>query len=212
MAYIETYDIFEDKYITVIQNPKTKTTVKAPGVTAKYKQNKYFKVTVKNYKGNPIKKLNLKLKVYTNHKYKYYKIKTNSKGIALFNTKKLKVGNHVVYIYNADKKYDITKKSKIVIKSNKKIHHYVKVGIYKGRLSDKQYKKLKRDYENDNLDFVVIDCINKKYHKITVQILNGYSPMNDKYYQKGFYGSVWDDRYGKDGSKVHNKKVKFYTK
>lgn len=212
MAYIETYDLFEDKYITVIQNPKTKTTVKAPGVTAKYKQNKYFKVTVKNYKGNPIKKLNLKLKVYTNHKYKYYKIKTNSNGIALFNTKKLKVGNHVVYIYNADKKYDITKKSKIVIKSNKKIHHYVKVGIYKGRLSDKQYKKLKRDYENDNLDFVVIDCINKKYHKITVQILNGYSPMNDKYYQKGFYGSVWDDRYGKDGSKVHNKKVKFYTK
>ena len=70
MAYIETYDLFEDKYVTVIQNPKTKTTVKAPGVTAKYKQNKYFKVTVKNYKRNPIKKLNLKLKVYTNHKYK----------------------------------------------------------------------------------------------------------------------------------------------
>lgn len=119
IAYIETYDLFEEKYITVIQNPKTKTTVKAPGVTAKYKQNKYFKVTVKNYKGKPIKKLNLKLKVYTNHKYKYYKIKTNSKGIALFNTKKLKAGSHVVYIYNADKKYDITKKSKIIIKKAK---------------------------------------------------------------------------------------------
>ena len=119
MAYIETYDLFEEKYITVIQNPKTKTTVKAPGVTAKYKQNKYFKVTVKNYKGKPIKKLNLKLKVYTNHKYKYYMIKTNSKGIALFNTKKLKAGSHIVYIYNADKKYDITKKSKIIIKKAK---------------------------------------------------------------------------------------------
>ena len=119
MTYIETYDLLEEKYITVIQNPKTKTTVKAPGVTAKYKQNKYFKVTVKNYKGNPIKKLNLKLKVYTNNKYKYYKIKTNSKGIALFNTKKLNAGSHVVYIYNADKKYDITKKSKIVIKKAK---------------------------------------------------------------------------------------------
>ena len=119
MAYIETYDLFEEKYITVIQNPKTKATVKAPGVTAKYKQNKYFKVTVKNYKGKPIKKLNLKLKVYTNHKYKYYMIKTNSKGIALFNTKKLKAGNHIVYIYNADKKYDITKKSKIIIKKAK---------------------------------------------------------------------------------------------
>ena len=119
MVYIETYDLFEDKYVTVIQNPKTKTTVKAPGVTAKYKQNKYFKVTVKNYKGNPIKKLNLKLKVYTNHKYKYYKIKTNSKGIALFNTKKLKAGSHLVYIYNADKKYDITKKSIIIINKAK---------------------------------------------------------------------------------------------
>lgn len=119
MAYIETYDLFEEKYITVIQNSKTKTTVKAPGVTAKYKQNKYFKVTVKNYKGKPIKKLNLKLKVYTNHKYKYYMIKTNSKGIALFNTKKLKAGSHIVYIYNADKKYDITKKSKIIIKKAK---------------------------------------------------------------------------------------------
>lgn len=119
IAYIETYDLFEEKYITVIQNPKTKTTVKAPEVTAKYKQNKYFKVTVKNYKGKPIKKLNLKLKVYTNHKYKYYNIKTNSKGIALFNTKKLKAGSHVVYIYNADKKYDITKKSKIIIKKAK---------------------------------------------------------------------------------------------
>ena len=210
MAYIETYDLFEEKYITVIQNPKTKTTVKAPRVTAKYKQNKYFKVTVKNYKGKPIKKLKLKLKVYTNHKYKYYKIKTNSKGIVLFNTKKLKAGSHVVYIYNADKKYDITKKSKIVIK---KAVHYVKIGAYKGKITNKQYKYIMNAYKkNKRYVHISTNCINKKYHEMTVEILDGYSPMSDRTFERGFYGNVWDSRYGMDGTKLRYAKVKFYTK
>ena len=209
MAYIETHDLFEEKYITVIQNPKTKTTVKAPGVTAKYKQNKYFKVTVKNYKGKPIKNLNLKLKVYTNHKYKYYKIKTNSKGIALFNTKKLKVGSHVVYIYNVDKKYDISKKSKIVIK---KAVHYVKIGIYKGKITNKQYNYIMNAYKkNKRYVNIFTKCINKKYHEMTVEILDGYSPMSDRTFERGFYGNVWDSRYGMDGTKLRYAKVKFYT-
>ena len=209
MAYIETYDLFEEKYITVIQNPKTKTTVKAPGVTAKYKQNKYFEVTVKNYQGKPIKNLKLTLKVLNNHKYTYYKIKTNSKGIAKFNTKKLKAGNNIVYIYNPDKKYDISKKSKISIKAT----HYVKVEKYKGKLTNKQYTYLVKSYKKDkNFAHVTIKCTNVKYHKITVEILTGYNPMNDKYYKKGFYASVWDTRYGIDGTKISNKKAKLYLK
>lgn len=210
--YAETDDIIEGSYISVIQNPKA-TAVKAPKVTSKYKQNKYFKVSVKDYKGKPVNNLKLKLKVSTNKKYKNYYIKTNSKGIATFNTKKLAVGTHSVNVYNADGRYEVSKKSKIVIKANKKTSHYVKVGTYKGKLSDKQYKKLKRDYKNNkNFAHVTINCINKKYHKITVEILCGYNPMNYKYYEKGFYGNVWDDRYGKDGMKVHKKKVKFYAK
>lgn len=209
IAYSETYGLFEEKYITVIQNPKTKTTVKAQGVTAKYKQNKYFEVSVKNYKGKPIKNLKLTLKVLNNHKYTYYKIKTNSKGIAKFNTKKLKAGNNIVYIYSPDKKYDISKKSKIAIKAT----HYVKVGKYKGKLTNKQYAYLVKSYKkNKNFAYVTIKCTNVKYHKITVEILTGYNPMNDKYYKKGFYASVWDNRYGIDGTKLSNKKAKLYIK
>lgn len=95
----------------------------------------------------------------------------------------------------------------------KKKTHYVKVGKYIGKLTNNQYKKLKNAYKkNKKYAYVTIKCINKKYHKITVEILSGYNPMNGKYYKKGFYGTVWDTRYGMDGTKISNKKVKLYTK
>lgn len=47
---------------------------------------------------------------------------------------------------------------------------------------------------------------------MTIQLLNGYNGMNGKYYKKGFYGNVWDTRYGMDGTKISNKKVTFYTR
>ncbi len=91
--------------------------VKAPKVKFKYKKSKYFKVTVKHQKTKKaIKKLKLKLKVYTGKKYKVYKIKTNKKGIAKLNTKKLKRGKHKVIITSLNKNYYINKKSSIKIK------------------------------------------------------------------------------------------------
>lgn len=92
-------------------------TVKAPKVKFKYKKSKYFKVTVKNKKTKKgINKLKIKLKVYTGKKYKIYKIKTNKKGVAKFNTKKLKRGKHKVIITSANKNYYIYKKSLIRIR------------------------------------------------------------------------------------------------
>ena len=59
--------------ITIIKdsNPKStvKTTIKAPTVTAYYKANKYFKVSVKKG-GKAVKNLKLNVKVYTGSKYK----------------------------------------------------------------------------------------------------------------------------------------------
>ena len=113
----EKYDyVYAYSYIKVIQNPKAITKVKAPKVTAKYKANKYFKITVKNYKGKPIKKLKLLLEIKTGKKWKTYKVKTNNKGVAKFNTKKLSKGTHKVFIYNEDVKYIVEKDSKIIIK------------------------------------------------------------------------------------------------
>ena len=81
--------------------------------------------------------------------------------------------------------------------------HNVKVGNYKGKLTNKQYKTLKTAYKKDKkFTSVTIKCTNKKYHKITIQYMNGFCGQNCKIYAKGFYGSVWDTRYGMDGIKI----------
>lgn len=108
---------YAKSYINVVKNPKSKTTVKAPKITAKYKQSKYFKITVKDYKGKPVKKLKLTLDIKTGTKWKIYHVKTNNNGVAKFNVKKLKSGTHdvLIYIDDAHTKYDLEKESKIII-------------------------------------------------------------------------------------------------
>ncbi|WP_458405084.1 hypothetical protein [Methanobrevibacter sp.] len=96
-----------------------KTKVSAPAVFKVYKKKGTFKVTVKDSKKNPIKKLNLNVKVYTGKKVKTYKVKTNSKGVATINTQKLKIGNHKVVITSANKDYNVNKKSYIHIGKKK---------------------------------------------------------------------------------------------
>lgn len=112
---VEGDDVWEDSYIKVIENPKTKTVVKAPKVTAYYKVNKYFKVAVKKG-GKAVKNLKLNVKVYTGSKYKNFVIKTNKKGVAQLSTKKFKIGSHKVTIISKNSKCKFSKTSKIVIK------------------------------------------------------------------------------------------------
>ncbi|WP_295599734.1 hypothetical protein [uncultured Methanobrevibacter sp.] len=94
---------------------KAPTKVKAPKVTNKYKKSKYFKLTVKAY-NKPLKNVKVKVKVFTGKKSKIYKIKTNKKGVAKLNTKKLSKGNHKVIISSGNNNYKISAKSKITIK------------------------------------------------------------------------------------------------
>ena len=101
-----------------IKLPKTKLKIKAPSKTFKYHKSGKFKITIK-YKSNKkaAKNIKLKLKIKTNGKYKTYKVKTNKKGIASFNTKKLKVGKHKVIISPASSsKFSGKIKSSIYIK------------------------------------------------------------------------------------------------
>ena len=102
---------------SAIKVSKAKTTVKAVKVTNKFKKSKYFKLTVTNKATKkPVKNIKVKLKIYTGKKYAIKTIKTNSKGIAKFNTKSLKVGSHKVVISSGNSKYTISAKSTIVIK------------------------------------------------------------------------------------------------
>ena len=101
---------------TYITLKKGKTTVSAPKVTNKYKKSAYFKITIKNAgTKKPLKGIVLKVKVYTGKKYKTYKIKTNSKGVASLNTKALKKGTHKVVITTTNKKYTVSKSGKLIV-------------------------------------------------------------------------------------------------
>ena len=103
--------------VVTVKITKAKTIVKAPKVTARYKKSKYFKVTVKNKASNKAAaKIKVKIKVYTGKKYKTYTVKTNKKGVAKINTKKLKRGKHKVVISSGNSNYIISKKSSIRIR------------------------------------------------------------------------------------------------
>ena len=105
------------KTVSSIKVSKAGTVVVAKKLTAKYKKSKYFTVTVKNRATKKVVKgIVVKVKIFTGKKAKTYKIKTNAKGIAKLNTKKLKIGKHKVVISSGNNKYTINKKSTIRIK------------------------------------------------------------------------------------------------
>lgn len=105
----------DDGNYSIINIKKATTTIKAPKVVNKFKKSKYFKITVKSNK-KAVKKLELKLKVFTGKKYKTYTVTTNKNGLAKFNTKSLKAGKHKVVISSGNPNYTVSAKSQITIK------------------------------------------------------------------------------------------------
>ncbi|WP_405305827.1 hypothetical protein [Methanobrevibacter sp.] len=102
---------------TTLKVKKTKAIVKAPKVKFKYKKSKYFKVALKHKSTKkPMSGIKLKLKIYTGKKYKKYTVKTNKKGVAKFNTKKLSYGKHNVKVMSGNKNVILSKKSVIRIR------------------------------------------------------------------------------------------------
>ena len=108
---------------------KAKLKIQAPKVTNAYKSGK-FKVTVKNKKtGNPMSGVKVKIKVFTGKKYKTYKVKTNSKGVATISTKSLSKTTHkvVVSVKGTSKYKSASKKSSIKVVSSVKLKTHFKV-------------------------------------------------------------------------------------
>lgn len=93
-----------------------KTYVTAPTKTAQYKKTDYLQITVKNSYADPVKKLVIKVKVYTGKKSKTYSIKTNTNGVAKLNTNKFSIGTHKVSITTKNSNYKVSKSSKIIVK------------------------------------------------------------------------------------------------
>ena len=94
-----------------VKNNKLDTKITAKSANFKVKKSKKYTITLKSGK-NPVKKVQIKVKIGK----KTYKLKTDKKGVAKFNTKKLKVGKYSVVISSGDGNYNINAKSKITIK------------------------------------------------------------------------------------------------
>ena len=121
-------------YITILPE-KEYVGVKAPKVTNK---NLKIKVTDKSTKKG-INGVLIKLKVYTGKKYKTYKVKTNKKGVATFNTGKLSDGKHKIIITSGNKIY-VMKKVKTYFTAKP---HKLKVGKYSLWISNKNWQYIK---------------------------------------------------------------------
>lgn len=92
---------------------KTQTTVTASKLVKLQNESKTFDVTVKDKKTNKvIKNLKLKIKIGKN----IYSVKTNSKGVAKFDTSPLNVGNYTATIYSDNIKYYVSAKGTIKIR------------------------------------------------------------------------------------------------
>lgn len=96
----------EVKTLNVVANSKT----------VKYKGNDYFYITLKDGYGDAVKSVSMNVKVFTGSKYTTYSVKTDSCGVAKFNTNKLSLGSHKVSISSANKNYKISRGSSIIVK------------------------------------------------------------------------------------------------
>ena len=85
--------------------------------TVKKGAKKYYKITLTNYyTKKPLKSFKIKFKVKTKKTWKTYTLKSNSKGIIKWSTKKLSVGTHNVKICSPYKYMKFTLKGKIIVK------------------------------------------------------------------------------------------------
>lgn len=78
---------------------KSQATISATKTKVALKKSTYWSIKVIDAKtGNPISGMELKLKVYTGKKYKTVTVKTNSSGVAKYQTKSLAQGSHKIVV------------------------------------------------------------------------------------------------------------------
>lgn len=96
--------VYRDLTVTV---NKATAVIKASKVTVAYKKSGSWTLTLVDSRNNkPISNMLLTLKVYTGKKYKTVRVKTNSKGVASYQTKKLSKGTHKVKVSAQDSRYN----------------------------------------------------------------------------------------------------------
>ena len=167
---------------STVKISKAKLKISAPKITCTYKQNKKFKVTVKNKESNnPMNGIKVLMKVFTKNKYKKYSFKTNKNGVVSINTKNLKKGLHkvTVNVKATSKIKKASAKSTIKIVDNAK---YIKLKVNGQTLDVK--------LENNKATKELLEKLKKGSIKINAKEYGGFEkvgelgfslPTSDKY-------------------------------
>ncbi len=161
-----------------ITKEKIKTKVQADQKAVKYKKSTYFKIKLQDKNNVLLKNVKLKVTVTSGKKVKIFKVKTNSKGIAQFNTKGLKSGKHNVKITSEDENYTVSKTSKIFVgKQYSTMLRFSHVKV----LKNKDKIKFRVRYDDDKGKEVTLVFKNKaKYTKIIKAKFIFYNPKTKK--------------------------------
>ena len=143
-----------------------------------YKKSSYFQIKVQDKNKTLLKNIKLKVTVKSGKNIKVFNIKTNSKGIAKFNTKGLKVGKYSVNITSTDENYTVSKTSKIFVgKQYSTMLRFSRVKV----LKNKDTIRFKVVYDKDKGKEVTVVFKNKaKYTKILKAKFIFYNPKTKK--------------------------------
>ena len=155
---VNIYDKKGLKATSTITFTKTKYSVLTGNAMVSYKKSVNFEIKMVDKYNYPIINFKFKIKVYTGSKYKTYTLKTNSNGIAKFNTKKLSLGVH-----------------KVVIKTSKNNYYFskqVKIYVYKKAPSTKvTTKSISVKHKKDNyFNVKVLTNLNKAIKNLNIKI------------------------------------------
>ena len=191
-------------------NPSTITVSKAPSkitvskLTTKYQAGKKYNIHVTNTKTNKaVANAKLTLKVYTGSKYVSYTVKTDSNGLAQFDTSGLSGGTHKIIITAANSNIKVSKTTSsikvkkatgILLISKKKVKRPAKIKIkVKNKASGKVISKTKfKVYTSKNAKAIKVKTnakgvlkistkkLSKGSHKIRVVLKNTNYKINKK--------------------------------
>lgn len=176
---VEIYVGGEKRGESTIQINRAQTTVTAPAAYVKHHRNNYFRMKVSDGNGNPVRKVLLKVKVYTGKKYKTYTRKTSNHGNVGLQTRKFALGVHRIVISSQNPKYKISKATKIIVRN-------ARYGKIKLSFDSKKVLHNKNNYFTVKATNVFGDSLRNVAVKFSVFTGHGHSTYTVKTNKQGY--------------------------
>ena len=176
---------------------KTKATLKASKATVAYKKSTKWSIKLTDANGKGISGKNIALKIYTGSKYITKNVKTDSRGVAKYDTKSLNAGTHKIVASFKDDAFDCKD-----ISSSVKVVKQTKLKIF---------TKVSNDKDGSGVVIFVIDKKTKKFLngvKLKLLIYTGKKYKTIKLKTKKFAGAKGVTVYATNKLSVGKHKVK----